>query len=488
MPWVSLDTMPRCAAAIVLYAAVASFVSPFPRSVRADQWDISPYDVRVWVALDVSPEVNVWKDRLPAQLDGELSLRCGAGWNVVTKTAPSGIDRMILDDIANVSTELIGQHDAAALKADKLFLVRLSGTASQKAFAVREIDCKTRRAGPLKRGNVLRNDRLAGELAKTILNSFSPIALVGRAEDNSVVLRMRAGLLDVQRATPITPTDGAMMHVVLRKSDRLGNPIPDGIEIVPWTVLLAKPPPDRDGIRTTLGPGIVHCEIVSGLRNPIRSRGSRRVERFAFVVQPNYDQTTIELHKRGDPTSMLAGYDLYQRLPGEKTTSWVGRSDWRGQLRIDRDEHPLKILYVKNGGRLLARLPVIVGVDQHVTAELTDDNLRLEAEGFLRGLQEEFIDLVARRKVIALRIERRLEEGKLDEAEKLVDEMRQLETKQDLERRIRERQATFQTRDKAQQDRINRLFRDTRNLLSEHLDPNEIDRLRDDLAAARGGQ
>jgi hypothetical protein len=206
------------------------------------------------------------------------------------------------------------------------------------------------------------------------------------------------------------------------------------------------------------------------------------------VVQPHGEGTTVELQTRGQPAAKLAGYDIYERLPGEKNTTLVGRSDWRGQLYIARDEHPLKILYVKNGGRLLARLPMVVGAEQQVTAELADDNLRLEAEGFLRGLQEEFVDLVARRKVLAMRVQRRIEDGKLEDAEKLVDEMRQLETRQDLERRIRERQATFQTRDQAQQDRINRLFRDTRSLLSKHLDPAEIDKLRDELAAAKSGK
>jgi hypothetical protein len=207
-----------------------------------------------------------------------------------------------------------------------------------------------------------------------------------------------------------------------------------------------------------------------------------------LVVRPHADGTNVELQARDQPTTKLAGYDVYQRLPGEKNTTWVGRSDWRGRLHIARDEHPLKIFYVKNGGRLLARLPMVVGAESQVTAELTDDSLRLEAEGFLRGLQEEFVDLVARRKVLAMRVQRRMEDGKLEEAEKLVDEMRQLETRQDLERRIRERQATFQTRDRAQQDQINRLFRDTRSLLSQHLDPAEIDHLRDELAAAKSGK
>ena len=452
-----------------------------------NQWDISPYDVRVWIAVDPSPEVGAWRDRLPAQLVEELGLTCGAGWQITATSAPEGIDRLIVD-LENVTSASIAEHDAQVWKADKLFLVRLDGTSSQKRLTVCEVDCTTQQVGPPLTGNVMRDERLDEALANTILDAFSPIALIGRAQDKSAVIRMRAGMLDVQRRTPIIPADGTMMQIVLRKSDRHGNLLPNGIEVMPWTVLLVTPPSPDDASQSELAPGVIHCQIVSGLRNPIRSRGSRRVERFALAVRPRHDHSVIELNKRGESSTKLAGYDLYQRLPGEKTTTWVGRSDWRGQLRIERDEHPLKTFYVKNGGRLLARLPIVVGVDAHVTAELTDDNLRLEAEGFLRGLQEEFVDLVARRKVLAMRVQRRIDDGKLDAAEKLIDELRELQTKQDLERRIRERQATFQTRDKTQQERINRLFRDTRNLLSKHLDTREIDDLRAALDTARRDQ
>ncbi len=448
-----------------------------------NQWDISPYDVQVWIAYEPVPEITVWRDRLPPRLRHELHLRSGAGWAANVNVAPAAVARVTLTEFDNVDASLIEEHAPEAFAADKLFLVRLATASGQITCTVRELDCRTRIWSASVERQITHNRQLPKDLADLIFATFSPIALIGRVEDKSVSIRMRAGLLDLNSTTPIIVDKGAMLRVVLRKSDRLGVPIPGGIEIVPWTVLIAQAAADRSPAT-----GAVPCEIVSGLRNPIRSRGSRRVERLALVVRPRHQQTRLELHARGDVAHKLAGYDVYARLPNEKNTQLIGRSDWQGQLEIERDEHPLKILYVKNGGRLLARLPLIIGDQKSLTAELADDNLRLEAEGFLRGLQEEFVDLVVRRKLLAMRIRRRVEEDKLAAAELLLDEMRRLETRQGLERRIRERQAAFQTRDKAQQDLINRLFRETRSLLQKHLDQGEIDALRDELARAQPGQ
>ena len=477
---VTLSTLRRLIASLM--AVVALGLSAVGWSAE-NQWDISPYDVRVWIAYEAMPEIAVWQDRLPPRLRHELHLRSGAGWATNITVAPAAVARVALTEFADVDANLVEEHAAEALAADKLFLVRLANSTGQITCTVRELDCRTRIWSPTVERQITHSGQLPKEVADLIFAVFSPIALIGRVEDESAPIRMRAGLLDLNSTTPIMIGAGTMLRVVLRKSDRLGIPIPGGIEIVPWTVLLVKTGAERSPFT-----GAVPCEIVSGLRNPIRSRGSRRVERLALVVRPSHPQTRLELQARGDASRKLAGYDVYARPPGETSTQWIGRSDWQGRLEIASDEHPLKILYVKNGGRLLARLPLVIGAERNLTAELTDDNLRLEAEGFLRGLQEEFVDLVARRKVLAMRIRRRVEEDKLAAAEELLDEMRQLETRQDLERRMRERQAAFQTRDKAQQDRINRLFRDTRSLLQKHLDQGEIDALRDELTRAQRGQ
>jgi hypothetical protein len=87
---------------------------------------------------------------------------------------------------------------------------------------------------------------------------------------------------------------------------------------------------------------------------------------------------------------------------------------------------PLMIYYVKNGETLLARLPVVVGLSPVVTAEVPDDSRRLQAEGLLKGLQSEVVDVVASRQVAAARVRMRIDERKLDLAKEMLEELRKV--------------------------------------------------------------
>ena len=46
---------------------------------------------------------------------------------------------------------------------------------------------------------------------------------------------------------------------------------------------------------------------------------------------------------------------------------------------------------------MLARLPLVPGLEPRMTAELRGDDRRLDAEGFLVGIEQELFDLAGRR-------------------------------------------------------------------------------------------
>ena len=116
---------------------------------------------------------------------------------------------------------------------------------------------------------------------------------------------------------------------------------------------------------------------------------------------------------RQQPDQPLVGYEVYSRPPeDEQSTELIGRTDWRGELWIERDaRQPIQLLFVRNGQQLLGKLPLVPGDQPLLVAPLRDDELRLEAEGFLLGVQENLVDLVARREVLAVRIRREIEAG-----------------------------------------------------------------------------
>jgi len=97
----------------------------------------------------------------------------------------------------------------------------------------------------------------------------------------------------------------------------------------------------------------------------------------------------------------------------------------RGFIQINV---PLYLYYVKNGGTLLARLPIVNGMKSVEQADLPDDRRRLETEGLLKGMQAEVLDIVIRRKVLESRIKQEVGKKDLVKAEKLLDDLKRVKS------------------------------------------------------------
>lgn len=135
---------------------------------------------------------------------------------------------------------------------------------------------------------------------------------------------------------------------------------------------------------------------------------------------------------------------------------------------------PLFLYYVRNGETVLARLPILVGLNEKEVAELPDDSRRLEAESFLRGLQGEIVDAVARRQMLAMRIQARVKEGKGEDARKLLDELKRVATYDRLAKTLESVQRKVLATDRppipfATQKRIDTMFDTTRQMMQKYL-------------------
>jgi len=147
--------------------------------------------------------------------------------------------------------------------------------------------------------------------------------------------------------------------------------------------------------------------------------------------------------------------------------------------------NPLQILYVRNGGRLLARLPVVAGLEPLLTAAMTDDDPRLLAEGHVKGLQNRVMDLVARRELYTARFRRHLQKKEFDQARALLEEFRGLENRSDLTRQLDQTAQRIKSPDRRVQAKIDQLFSDTRQLLMKFLDPRTTNVLAEELLQAQ---
>jgi hypothetical protein len=366
-----------------------------------------------------------------------------------------------------------------------LFLAVVQVDADGYRIRARELDCRTLTWGPVVERRTGQLALVAAETFRAVEAAFAPVARIEDVRGRSAIGRIRAGGLIVEDDSPAMIAPGFVLQPVVRRNDRFGNARPGGIQKVPWTLLQVASRADS----------VIQCEVVSGSRNPLRGRSSSRTERLAIAVRPSKATTTVRLESQEEPPQALAGYELYAKelSPGGGDASgkddasaamrFVGRTDWRGIIEAPPSDEPLQVLYVKNGGRVLARLPLVPGLEAQLTAQLPNDDLRMQAESCVRGFQTTIMDLVARRAVLRERIGRLAAEGKSAEAEELIEQFRSLTTRAELTDLLNEQRSRFAAADGRLQEKVDQLFADTESLMGKYLDPAEPDRLQAKLAA-----
>ena len=132
---------------------------------------------------------------------------------------------------------------------------------------------------------------------------------------------------------------------------------------------------------------------------------------------------------------------------------------------------------------------------------MRNDDPRLLAEDYTRQIHARVIGLVTARQLIVARVEQRIKDEKLDEANTLVEELRQLATRDDIAAMIEDYQNRVATeidrfpatKSRSRQDlnntqgKIDRLFGNVRALLDQFLDPNLVEDLEQKIATGDVG-
>ena len=459
-----------------LAALALALLIPAARVHAQAAWEFSPYQVQVWLALEDRPELG---GAFPQQMGGVLAGRAevvfGSVWRMDVASAPAAIAADALTRLESVSSDTIAASVPSALENDKLFVVAARFTGSEYRVSVREVDGRTRQAGPVIERTAGQREAIPCVTWDAMLESFTPLAKVENVAEKQVQLRLRAGGLVTDPASPALIQPGHVLKPVLRRNDKSGQPAKNGIQPLGWTLLTVE---DRTDALLT-------CQLQSGFRAPIPVRGSARLERLAFLAKPRYGSTRIVLTARSDPQRRLSGYEVFVKGQGKDETYLLGVTDWEGAVEIDRADVNFRMLYVRNGGQVLARLPMSPGFERELVAKTIEDDSRLQAEGFVLALQGRAMDLVAQREILAIQIRARIKEKKVDGARALLEQFRSLDTRDDLVRDLDEQQQAVVSDDKLTRQRIDKLFGDARNMLqNKHLDPEMISILQREVAAA----
>lgn len=447
-------------------------------------WEVTPYRVHVWWIESPDARLGTRIQNRSQELQRLANSQFGAACEFTVEAAPTPwASRVLRDDLPPIR-EWFSEWEAAR-QYDRLMIVvvRPHGAATFRV-ATQQIDLLALVDGvAIAQDGILGADLVTSSLQQ-IAETFTPVARIEKIEDTLVRASLRAGALLRPESSPrrqqrpyrIDPGD--VLSASIRRLDRYGRISASGVQPVDWTLLTVT---ERDASRLT-------CSVESGYRQPFQKRRSSRVEQLVTLVRRPYTTTTLRLVDRAKPEQGLPGYEVYLREGDEGTSMLLGRTNWRGELSLPADMNSKSLtLYVKSGQQLLGKLPLVPGATQTAVAALRNDDRRLEAEGFLLGVQDSLLDLVARREVIATRIREHIETGELEDAQKLLAELQRLETEDEFVRRIQQRKQSLSTVDAQVQRKIDQLFADTGALLNRFLDPGQVQQLSQRLQEARRG-
>ncbi len=450
---------------LVLFVVFTAFAgASFAPAADPSVWPLMPYEVRVAVAMEAGAPFS---PRLESGLLSDLTARIeavvGAPWNAVVAPAPPELARAMLHGLGDLRPEDVS---IPTPEPDKILFLAITASA-EGMTATRDFDVRTRTLGPPVVRPVWQVGALSGASMDALLSAFAPLGRIDRVErdKDSMVLRIKAAGLPPRDPNLALVRAGDVFRPIVRRNDRDNKLV--SLAPAKWSYAVVE----------KLSPEETQCRVYTGMKSELLMKGRGRVEHLALRVRPTAGGTELTLRSRTDPKGPLAGCDVYVYPPADKNAvSFLGQTDRRGRVFVPPVEgEPLRMLLVKNGSAALAKLPVVPGLDRTAVAELADDAPRLAAEGFLAGIEQELVDLVALRKILIAQIRARAKAKQFDKASELMIELRKLPGMRDFTLRVAREKGKLATKDPVVRKKIEVLLRNIQPQIEKYLSPLEIE-------------
>ncbi len=382
---------------------------------------------------------------------------------------------------------------------DKIYAVSLRDRGGVFELQLVEFDINAR-VRVLAASRKFRNlSMLSNQIFSCLQEVFSPISRIqynGMTDGKTASIEMRsAGLVpDVTQGSPILLEKGDVLRPVVRKNDRKTNaPAYDGVIEVIWTYMFVNNviTHQEKSLNATRSNGSARGEVISTytmLRNPLAARRNTAQQKYGLLVRPTSNSSLLKITAMGRDDYTLQGYNVFAKSPkidlddeSDTPTIRIGQTDWRGGIEIDQDlfagqgKTKLVIIYIKNGQRVLARLPIVPGYRPIETASLPNDDYRLQFEAFIAGLQNTVLDSTIQRKVYEIRIKHHVEKNEEKDARELLVELKKVPGLEELDQILSTEESGLQDDplvDSTIRPQIDRMFTQTRELMGEFLKGN----------------
>jgi len=447
-------------------------------------WERSAYHIRLHIAVEASDSADL-AERLAERLEQHANAAMQPLWSLEVVASKGPLRHQLLTRLGELSAE--EQLAAAAISGesslplDKQMFLTVTSTAGGFVVSCRELDHTTQIFGPIHSRTVYQRRMLTEHCIQLLCDTFAPLAKIRRIDDDSdhITLHFKGAEISSSIDPSLLVVPGNIYRPMRIRMTRTGEIRPGGISTIPWTYLEFESTEEN----------FSRCRVYSAIQHPFGVRRRGRVEHLAIAMRQLPAKTRVRFYAQHDKSQSLTGYEVFRREPDSKESQLVGLTDNRGSVEIVPERAEVTTLYLRSGDELLAKVPVVPGSQESLEIPIADDIGRLNAQATLTSLREQLIDLVARRNILIARTRDRIENSSYDEANELLSELDELPGRAQYAQFIASAQNNRRNRSDEPriQDRIDKMFANTRKLLGRFLDTRPVSNLKDQLNAARSG-
>jgi hypothetical protein len=446
--------------------------------------ELRPYKVLVSLAVDHQPELNArFREDLREGVAAGLSNRFGAMWDL-TVVAAESTGAATLDSLERrTDDELNGEYLPGEY--DKVLLVTASKTGSRFDLAAREWDRNSQTAGHAAGDSTFDQRLCADRIAALVQRVFRPLAMITSVDETGehVELTIRAGEFLAADEAALPFRVGEYLTPYFRYLDRQREV--RQIQPVPWTFLRV------DAVERAR----LQCTVQSAFRSPVTG-SRRRVELMGIAARPLFAESVLRIVPRDDPENPMVGYrvDVMDRLPTaeDKVEDRLSlMTDRSGGVVVPAQETGALVhVFVHSGNSVLAKVPLLPGLEPVLELSTPDDTARLDVEGSLALLEGNLIDIVARRAVLMARGRAAARNNQWDQMDDYIRQLEELPDLESVEEQIQSIQLpALQTaralNNRVAEARIKRMCSDLQAIATQHLDPQKIKDFKDEMSELR---
>ncbi len=341
----------------------------------ARNWSLSPYQMRVWMTVDSSPQLQALNlDAVQRSVNAKVDNWVGSAWDMQFEKAPRKIYTDILynfDDVGILDIaalyeplpirkeakvravqygkkesqeEVVKTDEAKDTKPrfpveqqqlirpnilrelDKIYAVSLQYQAGTYELKVTEFDVNARVRALAARRSFRSLETLPLQIFSCLKEVFSPVAEIdynGVTDGKIARIKVRAAAMvaDVEAGSPIMMQKGDVLRPVVRKNDRNTQaPEYDGVIEVTWTYVFINELTIQDdtdlGVKRSNGSG--KGQVISTftmLRNPIAARRNTLQNKYGLLVRPVRESSLLKIEANDRENYTLQGYNVYAKSP-----------------------------------------------------------------------------------------------------------------------------------------------------------------------------